>query len=87
MLLASFYFALMNIFIKAVTHLPAMEVVFFRCGISLMICFYYLKKENIDWKGSNRKLLMLRGMFGTASLFAYIVTINHLPLATAITVQ
>jgi drug/metabolite transporter (DMT)-like permease len=87
MLLASFYFALMNIFIKAVTHLPAMEVVFFRCGISLLLCIYYIKKENIDWKGTNRKLLMLRGVFGTASLFAYIVTIAHMPLATAITVQ
>lgn len=87
MLMATFYFAMMNIFIKAVTHLPAMEVVLFRCGISLLICFYYIKKEGIDWKGSNRRLLILRGVFGTAALYAYIVTIANMPLGTAITIQ
>ena len=87
MLMATFYFALMNIFIKAVTHLPTMEVVFFRCGISLLMCFYYIKKENINWRGSNRKLLILRGVFGTSALYAYILTIAHMPLGTAITIQ
>ncbi|MFM7902324.1 MAG: EamA/RhaT family transporter, partial [Bacteroidota bacterium] len=48
MLLATFYFALMNIFIKAVSHLPTMEVVFFRCGISLLICLWYLRNEGVD---------------------------------------
>ena len=87
MLLATFYFALMNIFIKAVSHLPTMEVVFFRCGISLLICLWYLRSEGVDWKGSNRRLLLLRGVFGTASLVAYVATIAHLPLGTAVTIQ
>ncbi len=87
MLLATFYFALMNIFIKAVSHLPTMEVVFFRCGISLLICLWYRRSEGVDWKGSNRRLLLLRGVFGTASLVAYVATIAHLPLGTAVTIQ
>jgi drug/metabolite transporter (DMT)-like permease len=87
MLLATFYFALMNIFIKAVSHLPTMEVVFFRCGISLLICLWYLRSEGVDWKGTNRKLLLLRGVFGTASLVAYVATISHLSLGTAVTIQ
>jgi len=87
MLLATFYFAMMNIFVKAVAHLPTMEVVFFRCGISLVICLYLLRKENVDWRGSNRKLLFLRGMFGTISLYAYFVTLAHMPLGTAVTIQ
>lgn len=87
MLLATFYFALMNIFIKAVSHLPTMEVVFFRCGISLLICLWYLRSQGVDWKGSNRRLLLLRGVFGTASLVAYVATIAHLPLGTAVTIQ
>ncbi|MFN5324805.1 MAG: DMT family transporter [Bacteroidota bacterium] len=87
MLLATFYFALMNIFIKAVSHLPTMEVVFFRCGISLLICLWYLRSQGVDWKGTNRRLLLLRGVFGTASLVAYVATIAHLPLGTAVTIQ
>ncbi|MFM7822342.1 MAG: DMT family transporter [Bacteroidota bacterium] len=87
MLLATFYFAMMNIFIKAISHLPTMEVVFFRCGISLLICMWYLHREGVDWRGSNRKLLLLRGVFGTASLVAYVATIAHLPLGTAVTIQ
>ncbi len=87
MLLATFYFAMMNIFVKAVSHLPTMEVVFFRCGISLAICLYLLQKEKVDWRGSNRKLLFLRGVFGTVSLYAYFLTLAHMPLGTAVTIQ
>ncbi len=87
MLLATFYFAVMNIFIKAVTHFPVMEIVFFRCGISLLICMYQLHKEGISSKGTNKKLLLLRGIFGTTSLYAYFITIAHMPLGTAVTIQ
>lgn len=38
-------------------------------------------------KGSNKKLLILRGVFGTVSLFIYITTIAHMPLGTAVTIQ
>lgn len=87
MLLATVYFSMMNIFVKAVSHLPMMEVVLFRCGISLLICLWLLHKDKVDWRGSNRKLLFLRGVFGTAALYAYFVTIQHLPLGTAVTIQ
>ena len=87
MLKATLCFAMMNIFIKAVAHYPAMEIVFFRCGVSLLFCVGYLYKEKVSLKGTNRKLLALRGIFGTISLFAYIVTIANMPLGTAVTIQ
>jgi len=87
MLVATFYFAIMNIFIKAVSHLPTMEIVFFRCGISLLLCMYQLHVMKIDWKGSNRKLLILRGAFGTTALYLYFITIARMPLATAVAIQ
>ncbi|MDQ3050152.1 MAG: DMT family transporter [Bacteroidota bacterium] len=77
----------MNIFIKAVSHLPAMEIVFFRCGISLVLCLYQLHILKIDWKGSNRKLLLMRGAFGTLALYLYFITIAKMPLATAVAIQ
>ncbi len=37
MLLAAFSFSVMNICIKKVTHIPPMEVVFFRCFTAMLI--------------------------------------------------
>lgn len=87
MLLATFYFAIMNIFIKAVSHLPAIEIVFFRCGISLVLCYAMLVKNGVSWRGSNKKLLLLRGIIGTIALYAYFITIAHMPLGTAVIIQ
>jgi drug/metabolite transporter (DMT)-like permease len=87
MLAATFWFAIMNVGIKAVSHLPVMEIVFFRCGISLLLSVVVLQRAGIDWKGSNRKLLILRGAFGTLALSTYFYTIAHMPLGTAVTIQ
>jgi drug/metabolite transporter (DMT)-like permease len=87
MLVATFFFALMNIFIKAVSHLPVIELVFFRCGISLIICLVEMRRAGVDWRGTNRKLLFLRGAIGTAALFLYFITIAHMPLGIAVVIQ
>jgi drug/metabolite transporter (DMT)-like permease len=57
MLLSTLAFAVMNVFLKMVSHLPSMEIVLFRCLVSLIICLYMIKQANEDWRGSNRKLL------------------------------
>lgn len=87
MALAAFWFAMMNVFVKKVSHLPVMELVFFRCAISSAFCFGGLAKEKISWIGENRKLLLLRGIFGTTALLTYFVTLKHMPLGTAVSVQ
>ncbi len=87
MLMATFWFALMNVMVKKLMHLPTMELVFFRCGIASLIGFIALKSTREPWIGSNRKLLLLRGFFGTAGLYTYFVTVQHLPLGTAVAIQ
>jgi len=87
MLASTFWFALMNVFIKAVSHLPVMEIVFFRCGISFILSAATLKLAGVDWKGTNRRLLIMRGVFGTVALSAYFFTISHMKLGTAVTIQ
>jgi drug/metabolite transporter (DMT)-like permease len=87
MLLSTLSFAVMNVFIKKVSHFPAMEVVFFRCFISMLICMAILHREKVDWKGSNRKLLLARGIFGTIALYTFFVTLSEIPLGTAVTIQ
>lgn len=87
MFLSTLFFALANVFVKQVSHLPAMEIVFFRCFLGTIFCFYGLQKANADWLGKNRLALFLRGFFGTAALYSFFVTVQNIPLATAMTIQ
>src|SRR5215203_3708209 len=87
MFLSTFFFAMANVCVKQVAHLPAMEIVFFRCLLGVAFCFYGLKRANAGMKGSNRTFLLLRGVFGTTALFCFFVTVQHIPLATAMTIQ
>ena len=87
MLLAAFFFAVMNVFIKMLSHIPAMEIVFFRCLVSAVICFTGLRREQVDWRGNNHTMLILRGSFGTAALYTFFLTLQNIPLASAVTIQ
>jgi drug/metabolite transporter (DMT)-like permease len=86
MLLATFAFAVMNVFVKQLNHIPAMEIVFFRCLVSAAICFVGISRAGADWKGNNNALLIARGSFGTLALFTFFVTVQNIPLATAVTI-
>jgi drug/metabolite transporter (DMT)-like permease len=87
MFLSTLAFALANVFVKQVSHIPAMEVVFFRCALATAMCFAGLYRANADWKGSNRKMLLLRGLFGTSALYFFFLTLQNIPLASAMTIQ
>jgi drug/metabolite transporter (DMT)-like permease len=87
MFLSTLAFALANVFVKQVAHLPAMEIVFFRCAFGVLFCYVGLRKANASLKGSNRRLLLLRGLFGTTALYLFFVTVQNIPLASAMTIQ
>lgn len=87
MFLSTLSFALANILVKQVSHIPAMEVVFFRCFTATAFCLYGLHRAGADWKGSNRTLLLLRGTFGTIALYLFFTTVQNIPLASAMTIQ
>lgn len=87
MLLATFFFAVMNVFVKQLTSIPAMEIVFFRCLVSASICFVGISRAKVDWKGNNNALLIARGTFGTIALFTFFLTVQNIPLASAVTIQ
>lgn len=64
-----------------------MEVVFFRCALATVFCLFGLYRAGADWRGSNRALLLLRGLFGTTALYFFFVTVQNIPLASAMTIQ
>jgi RarD protein len=86
MLVATLAFAVMNVFVKQLNRIPAMEIVFFRCLVSAAICFVGIARARADWKGNNNALLIARGSFGTLALFMFFVTVQNIPLATAVTI-
>ena len=87
MLYSTFAFALMNVFIKRLAHLPAMEIVFFRCLVSFAACCWGLRNSGANLLGNNRLLLVLRGTFGTIALYAFFLTLQNVPLASAVAIQ
>ncbi len=87
MLMATFFFALMNVCIKKISHIPPMEAVFFRCLVSMLCCFAIIFYDKLDWRGSNRWRLIARGVAGTTAVYTFFVTLQKMPLAPAVTIQ
>ncbi|TNE73932.1 DMT family transporter [bacterium] len=84
MLFAAFMFSIMNVAVKKVSHIPSVEVVFFRAAISLIMSWLYLKRNSIPVFGTNHKVLFLRGLYGTIALIMVFATYQNMPLASAV---
>lgn len=87
MLLAGIFFALMQVMVKFVPHLPAIEIVFFRSFFSLGFTYIILKRKRVPLLGNNKKLLVMRGVSGSLGLILFFYTLQHIPLASAVTIQ
>lgn len=87
MFLSTLAFFLANVFVKQLSHLPAMETVFFRCTLAAIFCLVGLRRAKADAIGSNHLYLFLRGAFGTTALFCFFLTLQNMPLASAMTIQ
>ena len=87
MFLSTLAFFAANVCVKQVAHIPAMEIVFFRCIVATVLCVYGLQRAKASLVGSNHLMLLLRGVFGTTALFCFFLTLQQMPLASAQTVQ
>ncbi|MCF8461767.1 MAG: DMT family transporter [Flavobacteriales bacterium] len=87
MLISTAAFSLMQLCVKFLSHLPTHELILFRSGISLILSLAYLLPKGIHPLGNNRKFLLLRGVFGVTALSLFFITLQKLPLASAVTVQ
>ncbi|MBD3402995.1 EamA family transporter [candidate division GN15 bacterium] len=87
MLIATFMFALMQVGVKWLKHIPSYEIVFFRAIVSLVVCWVLLKRAGISPWGNNKPLLIARGAAGTVALTTFFYTLQAMPLASAVTIQ
>lgn len=87
MLLAGMFFAMMNVSVKYIPHIPAIEIVWFRSVFSLIFTYAVLRKQNIPVLGNNKGKLIIRGIVGSISLILFFYTLQRIPLASAVTLQ
>ncbi|MDF2159284.1 DMT family transporter [Algoriphagus sp. CAU 1675] len=87
MLLAGIFFALMNVSVKYIPHIPAIEIILFRSIFSLIFSYLVLKKQKVPVFGNNKKLLITRGIVGSIGLITFFYTLQKIPLASAVTIQ
>ena len=87
MLLATLLFSLMNVGVKLVPDIPAVEIIFFRSVISLVISAGVLRYKKVRLWGNNQLWLVFRGLVGATALILYFITLQKIPLASAATIQ
>ncbi len=85
MLLASLSFAFMGGGVKMLSHLPSVEVTFFRNVFGVAIIVYILIKNPSKSKGGKPFLLFFRGFIGFLALLAYFYNMANIPLGVATT--
>jgi len=87
MVLATMFFAVMNIMVKYIPRIGAVEIVFFRSVVSFVMSYIILRQKKISVWGNNKKWLIIRGIAGSAGLLFFFATIKMMPLGSAIALQ
>lgn len=86
---ASLAFAAMGVCIKlaAEHHAPLGQIVFYRCFVSLILIYIYLRVRGVSLKTRNWKAHVSRSASGIVAMVTMFAAITLLPLAAAITFQ
>lgn len=78
----------MSVLIKAMPRIPSYEIALFRSLITFSITLVLLLRKRIFPFGRKQHfMLLLRGVAGSFALLLYFYSLQHLPLATAVTLQ
>jgi len=82
MVAAAFFFSLMSLFVKlAGQRLPAVEMVFFRSVVMVLISTALVRRAGLSMWGINKRLLLVRGVLGFCALLCFFWAVTKLPLA------
>lgn len=86
MLFATLLFSVMQVFVKQLSYIPFYELIFFRAVVSFVLCVFTIHSQGLKLFGNNKKLLLLRGLFGVASLSCFFYALQHVPLGSTVTI-
>jgi len=81
-------FSIMSLLVKiASARLPTGEIVLARAVVTLVVSYVMVRRADLPLWGTNRKGLAFRGLLGFGGLSLYYLSLAHLPLADATTIQ
>lgn len=80
-------FAIMNAIVKYLNAFSVYQIVFFRAIGTLVFTVPIILKYKIPILGTNKKLLIFRGVLGVISLTCFFQTLNYLPVGTAVSLR
>ena len=85
MVQAAFWFAVMAMLVKLAGErgLPTMQIVLARASVTLALSVIGLIRARQRPWGTNNRLLVMRGVFGSIGFMCFYAAVNHLPLAEA----
>jgi len=87
MLLATLAFTIMQALIKELSHFHVFQIIFFRSGITALLCISYLKAKNISLIGKKQTFLLLRAFCGISSMILFFLTIQRIPLGASVSLK
>jgi drug/metabolite transporter (DMT)-like permease len=89
MLISTFCFTFMQGLIKylPVGHIPTIEQTFFRSFVTGVFCLIFMLKNRITFAVKNVKLIAIRSVVGTVSMFAFFYVLPRMPLGTSVTIK
>lgn len=87
MIFSSLLFAVMGALVKMLDHMPVAQLVTVRAAVSVLLCYVLLRWYRLSPIGKSKTLLLVRALFGTASLVLYYYTLQRMPLATSVTIS
>ncbi len=87
MLASTFFYAILNLCVKELSYIPALELIFFRSAISFIICSLGIWRAGVYFFGTQHSWLIIRGIAGIMALWLYFSSIQKMPLASAVAIQ
>lgn len=87
MIISTVFFAIMQVCVKTIKHIPVFEIIVFRSLVIIAICCVFFHRYKISPWGNNKPLLIARGVAGSIALLLFFYTLQHIPLAYATTIQ
>lgn len=87
MLISTFCFSMMQALVKLLPQFDSFQHIFFRSLIGWILSVSYLKIHKIPLIGKNSKLLIIRALVGSVSMFSFFYILTRIPFASSVALK
>lgn len=68
-------------------HIPTIEQTFFRSFVTWFFCLFFMINNKITFKTNNIKLIALRSIIGSISMFSFFYILPRMPLGSSVALK